>query len=76
MTHRLVQTLAGALLLVAFGAHASTTPAVAAKPAAAKTAATTRCHDATGKFTKCAPAKPAAAVRCRDAAGKFIACAK
>ncbi len=49
--------------------------AVPAKAIAAKASpATTRCHDAAGKFTKCATAK-AQPKRCRDDKGKFAKCA-
>ena len=45
----------------------TTSTAPAAKPVA--------CHDAKGKFTKCADA-PKKAAACRDGKGKFIKCGK
>lgn len=79
-----------AMLLAAGSVQAGTTPAVpaakasapamsatrpAAIPATTKgTAATARCHDASGRFVACA--KKPAPVRCRDAKGKFISCRK
>jgi hypothetical protein len=80
MNRHLVLCLAVALMLTTFGADAGTTAATAAAPAAKATApmaaATTRCHDARGKFGKCDTVKTVVAVRCRDDKGKFIACAK
>ena len=62
-------------------AVAVSTPAVKPINASAMTTATapaaksTACHDAKGKFTKCAAA-PKKAAACRDSKGKFIKCGK
>lgn len=78
---RILFPVAAAVLLAA--SVLVTLPASAAGPAtarqakavpAAAAAKPVRCHDAKGKFTKCATAA-AKPKQCRDSKGKFIKCA-
>ena len=57
------------LMLIAFAASLAAPVGLASA-----SAATARCHDAKGKFTKCPAAAPAKPVKCKDAKGKFAKC--